>query len=101
MSSLLILQVWKKNRKDIKTVKKVFTEFSLLDVGFQILIGGCNHSYIDLDSFCAADPHQLLLLEDPQKFHLDRKGGWSRSHLRRWFLYGPLQIILSLTERLQ
>jgi hypothetical protein len=61
------------DRKDIQPVVKISAELLLLNHAPQILIGGCDHPYVNLKC-SAAQTLDLLLLKNAQKFRLQLDG---------------------------
>ena len=54
----------------MQTVVEIFTELSFADPFGQIMVGGSDHPYIDLDGGGVTDPFKFTFLEHPQQTHL-------------------------------
>ena len=52
---------------------KVLAETAFGNLFLQVFVGGCQHAYIDVNSFVAAYPRNLVLLQRPQHFRLGRQ----------------------------
>ncbi len=59
------------NVDDVEPVVKVFSKPARRNFLFQVPVGGCHHSDVDLETLFTADPFEDLVLQDPEKFHLD------------------------------
>ena len=58
---------------DAETVVEVFAEIPLGDLLAQVLVGGCDHPYVDVDVLVASHAADLVLLEGAQYFGLGRE----------------------------
>jgi hypothetical protein len=58
------------NRHDVEAIEQVLAERALIDLFLEILVGGGNHPHVDLDDTVAAEPLELLLLQDAQDLGL-------------------------------
>ena len=67
----------------IDAVKKVGAEAVLLDLIFQVLVGGGQHPDIDLDRVLAFQRGHLAVFQDPQQLGLDVGMGSSPISSRR------------------
>src|SRR5208337_3018652 len=61
------------NRKDIQPVKKIGTEFLLLNQSIQIPIGGGNQTRVRREGLRTSQPFELALLQDAQQLGLELK----------------------------
>ena len=57
-----------------EAVVKIFTEFFLLHVALQILVGGGDHANIDFDLLRAADGHEGMAFENAEQLGLAFEG---------------------------
>ena len=60
-------------------VEKILAKRTISDLLRQGSIGGRDYSHVYLDRLAGSQAHHLALLEDTQKFHLDR--GWKFTEL--------------------
>src|SRR5579863_2786986 len=56
--------------KNVDAVEQVVTELALADAAREIPVGGCDHTYVDLQGARAAQPLELLILQDTEQFGL-------------------------------
>ena len=70
MSSRRLAQRRDFDRKHPQPVKKVLAKLIIADHAFQIPMGGCNQTNINVDGLCTSEAFELLLLQGTQKFRL-------------------------------
>src|SRR5579863_8745883 len=64
----------KLDRESVQAVIEVLPEFPLAHHFLEVSVGGGNHAHVSLDRLIAADPLELLLLQDAQDLALQKRG---------------------------
>ena len=59
------------DREDVEPVEQVFAERARGNGILEVLVGRRDQPHVDLDRLDAAEPLELMFLEDPQQLHLD------------------------------
>src|SRR3972149_6968461 len=62
------------NRNEVEAIEEVFAEAAVLDLVFEVLVGGRYQPHVYLDPLRAPDGLYLLFLEHAQEFHLRLPG---------------------------
>ena len=84
-------QGWEVQLQNVEAVIEIFPEVSALYELPQIPVGGRHYAGIEADDFAAADVHQLLLLDDPEQFSLEREGEFSDLVQKQTSVIGKLE----------